>query len=54
MNISEEVIKSSQKKISFMDVKSDEYYRQEHAVNTAVLSIMMGTKMGLKEKDLQK
>lgn len=53
IDLIEEVLNSRIKKVSLMDIKSDEYYRQEHSVNVAVLSIMMGTKLGLKEDELK-
>jgi len=53
IDLIDEVLNTSQKKISLMDIKSEAYYRQEHAVNTAVLSIMMGTKMGFKDNELK-
>jgi len=49
----DEVMNTKDIRISLMDIKSEEYYRHEHSVNTAVLSIMIGTKMGLKSNELK-
>ncbi len=49
----DEVMNTDDLKISLMDIKSEEFYRYEHSVNSAVLSIMIGTKLGLKTDDLK-
>lgn len=43
----DELLNSDDLKISIMDIKSDSYYMYEHAINSAVLSIMIAVKMGL-------
>jgi len=49
----DEVMKTKDIRISLMDIKSEDYYQHEHSVNTAVLSIVIGTKLGLKSSDLK-
>lgn len=56
-NVSEtlidEILNSDDLKVSIMDIKSENDYEYEHAVNTAVLSIMTAVKKGMNVKDIQ-
>jgi HD-GYP domain-containing protein (c-di-GMP phosphodiesterase class II) len=49
----DEILNSSDLKISIMDIKSENDYLYEHAVNTAVLSIMLAVKKGLNIKEIR-
>lgn len=49
----EELMSSDDLKVSIMDIKSESHYMYEHAINTAVLSIMISLKMGLSSKDMR-
>ncbi|GAU79945.1 hypothetical protein [Fusibacter sp. 3D3] len=49
----DEILGSQDLTISIMDIKSESYYLYEHAINTAVLAIMLGAKIGLNMNDLR-
>ncbi|MBM7561190.1 HD-GYP domain-containing protein [Fusibacter tunisiensis] len=49
----DEILNSADLKISIMDLKSESDYDYEHAVNTAVLSIMTAVKKGMNVIDIQ-
>ncbi|MBF4692624.1 HD-GYP domain-containing protein [Fusibacter ferrireducens] len=49
----DEILNSQDLTISIMDIKSESYYLYEHAINTAVLAIMLGAKIGLNTKDMR-
>lgn len=49
----DEILNSTDLTISIMDIKTDSHYQYEHAINTAVLSIMLSVKMGLTMVDMK-
>lgn len=49
----DELLNSDDLKISIMDIKSDSHYMYEHAINSAVLSIMIAVKLGLTMKQMR-
>lgn len=49
----DEILNSQDLTISIMDIKSESHYLYEHAINTAVLAIMLGAKIGLNVNDMK-
>jgi len=49
----DELLNSDDLKISIMDIKTETHYMYEHAINTAVLAIMLSVKSGLSSKDMK-
>lgn len=49
----DEIMSTSELKISIMDIKSESNYLYEHAINTAVLAITLSVKMGLNMTDIR-
>lgn len=49
----DEILNSEELKISIMDIKSEGNYLYEHAINTSVLAIMLGAKLGYSTKDMR-
>ncbi len=52
-NLIDEIMSSSDLKISLMDIKSESNYLYEHAINTAVLAITLSVKIGLNMTDIR-
>lgn len=49
----DELLNSDDLKISIMDIKTESHYMYEHAINTAVLAVMISVKMGLSMKEMR-